>query len=286
MEKQDKKVAIIGANSILGQAIYAMLKETNFVYQVYHKNSERIAEKKNLVTIDDFLSGDYSSCDTIYYISAYIDTTNNAEAIDKLRRVNVTLVNDISHRFPKSKIIYASSVSVFAHAQILTEDSKAYPESNYAITKYEGEQLVAQHEGGGVAIRISSMFGAEMNMNSFIPLIAKQAITKNKITIFGDGTRQQNYISCTEAAAYFVASEHYLEKTPLLAVHKKSYSNLQIAEMISSYIGNVLIEFDDEDVSESRVYNNSYSRNKLGIKSEIDFVTELNRTVEWIRRQF
>lgn len=286
MEKEQKTVAIIGANSILSQAIYSQLKDDYQIYQVFNENKYRIKDPSNLIDHQTFFEKAFT-IDYIFFISAIIDYGETSEIIRKIFETNVHLLKSISEKFPEAKIIHASSVSLYKEGDsVINEHTEIDLTSSYQISKCWGENIVRQHPGGGVNIRLSSLFGPEMNVKTFLPYVIKSALTNNKITLFGDGSRKQNYIDAAEAASYFCAAMHVDVEFPLLAVNRNSCSNLEIAEKIQNTIGNVEIGFENEDNSPSFIYNNELTRKVLGLNSTANIDHQLQQTILWMQKQF
>lgn len=280
-----KNIAIIGANSILGQAIYQRFAVECNVYQVYHVAVDNIKDKKNLIQIDDFLKTNIAF-DVIYFIGAVISFEENNETIKKLFNTNVHLVKTISETFVTSKLINASSVAVFQEGNhTISENSPILPKSSYAISKLWAEQIVSNHKGGGVNIRISSLFGVGMKSNSFLPKIMQSAIDDKQIKIFGTGGRQQNYISAKEAADYFYDAQQFSGEMPLLAIGNQSYSNLEMANLISEMVTDVKIVLEGEDGSYSFRYDNTITKQKLNSKQEYSFYELIKEVFEWMQKR-
>lgn len=280
-----KKVVIIGANSILAQAIHSKLKNYFLVYQVYNNNKYRIEDKTNLIDINTFKNSSLNF-NYIFFISAVIDYRETLESMEKIFYTNVHLLKFISNKFPEAKIIHASSVSLYKEKkQPVMESDELELTSSYQISKHWGENIVTNHAGGGVNIRISSLFGEAMNVKSFLPYIIKNAIENNKIILFGDGRRKQNYIDAKEAALYFCAAMDYKESHPLLAVNSNSYSNLEIAEIIRTCLGDIDIEFKGKDDSPSFIYDNTNTRQKLNILDKSNFKEQIQKTIIWMQKQ-
>lgn len=281
-----KKIAIIGANSILAQAIYNKLSINNDVLQVYNTRIDRIKNQNNIELISDFLSKK-EKFHTIYFLSSVIDFNESKESIQNIFETNVTLLAQISENFPESKIIHASSVSVYKNSQNeITENSELNPQSSYSISKIWAEKITNNHLGGGINIRISSLFGENMNPTTFLPKVIKSAITTKEIVIFGDGSRKQNYISETEAAEYFCAALDYKENGTFLAVNSKSYSNLEVAQLIQQKVKGTTLKFTGIDESPSFIYNNNQTKTELKITEEYSFSNSLSTLIEWTQKQF
>jgi nucleoside-diphosphate-sugar epimerase len=280
-----KNIAIIGANSILGQAIYERLAGECNVFQVYHVTVDNIKDKNNLIQIDDFLKSKIAF-DVIYFISAVVSFEENNETFKKLFNTNVQLVKTISETFVTSKLINASSVAVFQEGNhTISENSSILPKSSYAISKLWAEQIVSNHKGGGINIRISSLFGVGMKCNSFLPKIIQSAINDKQITIFGTGNRQQNYISAKEAADYFYDAQQYSGVMPLLAIGTRSYSNLEMANLIKEMVSDVIIVWEGEDDSSSFIYDNTITKQKLNSKQEYSFYELIKEVFEWMQKR-
>jgi nucleoside-diphosphate-sugar epimerase len=281
-----KNIAIIGANSILGQAIYERIAEESNVYQVYHVAVDNIKDRSNLLHIDNFLNSNLAF-DVIYFITAVISFEENSDNIKELFDTNVHLLKTISETFPDSKIINASSVAVFQESNhTIVECSPVLPKSSYAISKLWAEQVVSMHKGGGVNIRISSLFGVGMKGNTFLPKIIQSAIHNKQIIIFGTGDRKQNYISAKEAADYFYKASRYSGKFPLLAVGNQSYSNLEVAKLICELLPEVKIVSEGNDNSSSFTYDNAKTKKELNSKNEYSFYEWLNEVIVWMQKQY
>lgn len=281
------KVAIFGANSILAQALYdRLVGSRRIVYQVYNTNVEKIAVKKNLFTVDGFFQSGVVP-EILFFFSSVIDFKEDIATLENIIDTNILLLNKISAKFPDAKIIHSSSVSVYGPVEgMIDETTATAPKSSYSFSKLWAEFIVRSHSGGGVNIRLSSLFGPQMKMNTFLPLIIQHALRNKEITLYGKGERRQDYISAREASEYFYKAMEFDGDMPLLAVHSKSYSNYETALIVSNMIGDVKITFTGEDDSPGFVYDNSRTKKALGMESAYTFDTELKETILWIIKQF
>ncbi len=280
-----KKIAIIGANSILSQSIFDKLESDNEIAQVYNNRKEKIRNQENLIHISEFLALK-SNFDVIYFLSSVINYSENPSSILKTFETNVELLARISEKFPKSKIIHSSSVSIYKnHGKTIFENSEIEPKSSYSISKLWAEKIVTNHKGIGINIRLSSLFGKQMNTNTFLPKIIQNAIESKEIIIFGDGSRKQNYINADEAAIYFCNAMHMNATETILAVNNNSYSNLEVAQIIQQSLDNVIIKHSGEDNSPSFIYNNQKTKQELDIKQEYSFSDSLSELIQWMQKQ-
>lgn len=102
------------------------------------------------------------------------------------------------------QIVYSSSVSVYARsAEFLHEDSRGQPGNLYGASKLAGEGLLRCMEAGGartVSVRLSSLYAHGQHAGTVLPIMVSRARQRQTITIFGDGTRTQDFIHCEDAA--------------------------------------------------------------------------------------
>ncbi len=281
-----KSHIIIGSNSFLGKVLSEKLALSGGeVLGVYHKNTDNLYEGIKHIPVDD-LKDLNDHFDVVYIISAFIPNATTINVEDKLEAVNVNLVSDLCRQFKSAKIVFCSSVSVYKHStKLITEGSVLEPQSKYAESKLKGEAIVKQHSKYAI-VRISSIYGVHMKIETFIPLVIKNAIIKNAITLFGDGKRKQNYIHVNGVADYLYAAANHEENAVFLATSQDELSNLEVANIIKMYLPSIQIDFKGVDHSKSYLYDNSFTNEVLKMKTEKVFKTEVLNCIEWIKKMY
>lgn len=280
-----KNIVIIGANSFLSQSLLKLLSNNFNIIQVYNNNDNLIDKSYDYLKITDFLEEKYE-IDILYYITSYINFSEKVSDIEKIFYTNVILLKKITDLYPNTKIVHTSSVAVYDFSlQPISEFSKLHPKCSYGLSKLWGERIVQNHKGGGVNVRISSLFGESMKCNTFLPLIMKDAILENNISLYGDGSRLQNYIYVEDAARILYHAKDCKKDIPLLAVNNKSYSNLEIANIIKSIVPQLQISYIDKDNSSNFIYNNNETIKYLNLTFENNFNEQITNTFSWIRKQ-
>lgn len=276
---------VIGANSFLAKEIILRLYKNNFVVGVYHEKTNNLVNGITNIKIEE-LQLLQDNFDVVFYISAYIPKKGEFENNNLLSEVNVELPEVICNKFKKARIIYASSVSVFGDNNgMLCENSALAPVTQYARSKVEGESIIRQHSNYGI-IRISSMYGIGMKLDTFIPQIINMAIKNKRIKLFGIGERMQNYIHVSDVAEFFIGSSRQYINNAYLAVGVRSYSNSEIASIISSYLDNVDIKFEGDDFSNSFRYNAQFTYNSLGVIPKININDGISELIKWQQKEF
>jgi len=276
---------IIGANSFLGKELCQQLVNTNNnVIGVFHNNKNNLLPEITNITVEDMFKISLKF-DFIYIISAYIPSNNDIHIKERLNEVNVEFVKQVCDKFSQSKIIYCSTVSIYKDSEeAILENSKIAPNSMYGKSKWNGEKIIMNQSKYSI-VRVSSMFGVGMKETTFLPAIINNAISTKVINLLGNGTRMQNYIPVKSVAKYLIKSSKK-DNAIYLATHDKSFSNIEIAKKVKQIVKNVNITFSGEDKSKSYHYNNSFSRNELKIKDNVNFTESLKELIEWQIKKF
>ena len=277
------KNLIVGANSFLARSITKQLLDYGQTVEgVINNNRDQLLPQLNYYQTENLseLPDDY---DYVYILSAYIPKCNENEITSRLFDINVGLTENIVKQFSNAKIIYASSVSIYGNQEkVLDEQSPSLSPNPYGLSKLWGEQIVRLSEQFAI-VRISSMYGEGMKTDTFIPQIIESALKKNEISIWGDGSRQQNYISVDTVAEYMVAASQQSTNETYLAVDHKSYSNLEVAKLIQQYSQCELVFFGTDN-SISYYYNNEFSVKNLDIQSKHPFEQNIEGLIKWIEK--
>ena len=114
----------------------------------------------------------------------------------------------------------------------------------------------------------------------------RDSILENKISLYGDGSRLQNYIYVDDVARILYCALDYNEDMPLLAVNNKSYSNLEVAIIIKSNEPNLEIDFKLSDESYSSKYDNNNTMSYLNLTFTNSFHKQIIKTFEWLKKQY
>ncbi|MFP3950098.1 MAG: NAD-dependent epimerase/dehydratase family protein [Candidatus Micrarchaeia archaeon] len=119
-----------------------------------------------------------------------------------LEQANVGLTRTLVKASPENcHIIFASSISVYGKelAELpATEETPINPDSDYARTKLEAEQLV-KHKKKHTILRIGTLYGPQFE--DYFNVL--RMIEKGKMKIFGDGSNHISFIHAEDCAAVF-----------------------------------------------------------------------------------
>jgi UDP-glucose 4-epimerase len=281
-----QKIAlVIGSNGFLGSRLTQQLAALNWdVTGAYHNDTSKLYNKIEQLPISEVLKTSLNF-DSVFICSAFIPRNKEEEASNALEAVNVQLTREIVAAFPDSRIIYCSSVSVYPfNGATHRENTPPNPETPYGQSKLAGEAEVGKHPNYAI-VRFSSLYGPDMFANTFLPYVVRAAVRKNNISLFGDGSRKQNYLHVADAVNYLIHAAAAKENGVFLATSKSSYSNAEIGTLLEDLLNKSLITFVGKDESPSFVYNNEQTRTALNITSERPIKQGLKELIEWQQKQ-
>lgn len=277
-------ILITGIYGFLGSRLAEKLVEKHRVIGLYNENTKPL--EKIIIAYKDMEQIDIVP-DVIVMCHAAISSGNHKEKTDVLFNANAAYTEKIINKFPNSKLIYISTVSIFANnGNDITENSADQPQSSYAQSKLAGEKLVKKGTSNYV-VRLSSLYGKGMKENTLIPNYCNQALQGRSISIWGNGGRYQNYIYIEDAISLIERAIECNERIdfPLLGVDSKEYANKEVAAIIADLTG-AEITYSGEDNSLSVHYNNELTRNILNWGTDTSLAHGLKKYIEWKEKQY
>jgi UDP-glucose 4-epimerase len=251
-----KVAVVVGANGFLGSALVNKLLLQGFeVIAVYNTNTENINPKAKLLTTDALFNSSYNP-DYIFYLSG-----NYSNPHDKLLQINDTLYH-YSLKYVNAKMVYVSSTNVYGNTdKIVTENSPFWNPGLYALSKLAGEFIVKAMAHYAI-LRMAYIYGPGITNTSFIPAIIASAKNNKKITLFGKGEREQDYIYVDDAVNLCLAAALQEDNAIYLGATGTSFSNKKVAEVIQRHIACAL-EFVGEETGQSFFFNPKQTFDKL-----------------------
>lgn len=193
---------------------------------------------------------------------AYIDH----HQYDQVNHWGSVQVAQICSEFPKLKIIYSSSASVYGHTnEPVNESAVIKPDSHYGISKYKAEkQLHAYIDSSKMIIlRISSVYGMNesVRIDSVVNKFIFEANSSNIINIDGNGNQICPIINVSTVASairnlikkklwggiYNLFSEN-ISVNNIAFMIKKMYKELEIYYINQDQIFNSLILAEPREI--------------------------------------
>jgi nucleoside-diphosphate-sugar epimerase len=271
-----KRIAVVGANGFLGKSLVDVFLKQGYAVVAVYNQSKGALINENLIWMKwtEFLQ-DHPSIEVIVYAASIIPYGFMNEHDDAMLKVNALNPFELRQLYSDVHFIYISSVSVYAHSkEAIHERSAKSPQGAYAESKLAGE-LISKGFSHCAILRCSSIYGPGMNANTFIPRCLKQAKENGVISIYGDGTRHQNYIHVDDVAQLCLKIVEQDIHGDYLAVFPESIENIAIASAISNQY-HCKIEFVGTDDSPSFFYDATKTYETLNFIPKRDSLTEIN----------
>lgn len=255
------KVLVIGANGFLGQSIVKeCLKKKWKVDCLCHAGIGNIPSTCTIF-YDSELDSMPVDYDTVFLVASFIPHGQYNFASQELFKANIVFPQQVVKKFSSSKIVFSSSISVYGEGvdKVITEQTAFYNPTLYGLTKLAGEITLKFHPKH-VIFRFSSLYGKGMYNKTFLPIICKHAKDNQRITLYGDGSRKQNYLHVSDAARLCVLASESESYGIYLGVSSTSYSNKEVAETVTALVPNCDITYTGQDSSKSFLYDNSLTK--------------------------
>lgn len=253
------KALIIGANGFLGRHIcHAFLNNSWKVEGVYHANKDMIPGQAKIHHVSGLENLPRN------YDVVFLTVGNFTSSISELLETNVVLTKKVIKRFVNSKIIFISSTTVYGlHKNKINISSPFNQPGSYGWSKLAGEFITQTHKNASI-IRFTTLYGPGMNDNLFIPIIIEQARKEKVIKILGDGKRKQDYFFVKDAASMCFRVALHKKAGVYLGASGKSFSNNQIARIVTSYFPETDIIYTGKDEHPSFAFDILETKNELG----------------------
>ena len=280
------KILITGITGFLGTHLMNSLKENHEIIGVSGTSKKyKNSTSKIKVYTPNELDNITKEVDVVVMCHAAVSSgVINIES-KSLFEANVSFTGKILNSFPNAYNLFLSSVAVYGNnVDLINENTIVNPITEYAISKLWGEMLTSKNSKNGI-LRLTSLYGEGMQVHTIIPQYVNQAINQDKIEVWGDGSRHQNYLHISDAILYI--SNLIKNKLPglYLAASKESYSNKELANIISNLTSKEFVHKGVDNAS-SRFYDNKISRLKLNIETECSLTDGLNNYIKWNKKQF
>lgn len=222
------KIAVTGANGLVGSRVIELLQETHTVVPFESRNLD-ITDKK---TVSVVLGK--TEYDILLHLAAYTNVDGAENEKELAYAVNVEGTKNLFDAVSASgkKMIYISTDFVF-DGKIPPFDEKSTPNpiGYYGQTKYEGEQVLNNQ---AMIIRISYPYGLPPSKKPDFVQRLRQILSHNKpITMIADSAMTPTYIDDIAKGIEYLTT-HYKPEIYHL-VGGKSYTPFEVGTIIAKH---------------------------------------------------
>lgn len=277
-----KRILITGANGFLSSYLIKLVYDRSFeIYGLEMPGNEHNVNGyyKNIYNNLDILFKEQQEFNIIYHLAAFIPYNNESMPNLKLVNSNILTTGLLAMKYNKARSILASSVSVYGdpiHLPIRVNTPFNRP-NFYGFSKLAAEAIIMNLDNYGI-IRFASIIGPGMKENAFIPKIIKSAKENGEITIYGNGSRKQDYIDVRDAARLCKYLGNSEQNQVILGVSGIPYSNQEVAQIITKNL-RAKINYIGEDKSPSFYYDIGESHKHLNFSLKYSFERTISEII-------
>lgn len=216
-------VLVTGGAGYIGSALTKKLVETgDNVYNLDMRRPPQVLAAKihhinqNLLDFEN-LRGSLKAIeiDTVVHLAALVSGDPS-----QVLRVNVegtaNLLAILPSKQPKLVIIASTAAQLYRNAQYMPIDEKhpVTPVTTYGLSKHLAEEIARfyyrVHSTPTTIFRQTNVYGpAPVQKYTVINKFIEDALTKNHITIFGDGRQVRNFIHIQDLVRFYMEAIHY-----------------------------------------------------------------------------
>lgn len=245
-------ILITGATGFIGASLLEFLSKDHQVFGIAREKKEdkRIIPSNllNYEETSDAISQDLSKVDVIIHLASKMASQAEADDISILFD-NVTMSKNVfllAKKLQAQKVINFSSTAVYPNVdgnydEVSIIDPSPNTDCIYGLSKFNSEVLLnfwLSKENILLSnLRVSQVYGENMNKDRIMPIMEKELREKNTITVFGDGERIINFTSID----YLISTVKLFVEKDLPGIYnvgERNVSILNIAEEIILKMGN------------------------------------------------
>lgn len=261
-------IGVIGANGFIGRSLcQTFLNLNKNVFGIFNNSSSEIPVGVKVLSSQNGHTIRYD----FLIIAIGGHSSSYKEYINQFIFLQYVIDNYSFH-----KIIFISSVEVYGkQATTVRPKSSFNNPSIYGSSKLCQEFLIKSVDNYSI-IRPTYIYGDGMNSNSLIPLWLNKAKTENKIVVYGDGSRKQDYLSIQDLCELCVVVVDAPHNDTIIAASGNSISNIDLAYLIGDKFKNIEISYFGVDNTPSSYFDISETVKSLGWNPKQSLVEWLN----------
>ena len=190
------------------------------------------------------------------------------------------------------KLIVMSTDEVYGSTDEIVDVRLLDPANPYSASKAAADMIVSAYQKMHpeltiTTLRSNNIAGPGQFINNIIPRFSVLGLLDRKFTMHGDGSARRRYLWVKDAAmAIYLLAEHATKSHIYHIGHEQSFSNLEIAKKIGSYLKlEDYISFEKDRLINDTIYpaDSLDMLRDFNWKPTRDLDDFLPETIEWYR---
>ncbi|MCK4347297.1 MAG: NAD-dependent epimerase/dehydratase family protein [Thermoplasmatales archaeon] len=280
-------VLVTGGSGFIGSHVVDKLVGNNIsvnVFDIRKPHREDVEFIEGSIVSFEELNAAMKDMKYVFHIAALSNINKVAEnplkAVD-LNIMSTTKVLEAARNSDVERVIYASSYFVGSGKGHL-----------YTTTKAASEMLCKDyHTLYGLPftiLRYGTAYGPRSRGEDVISIFVKKALSKQPLSIHGNGNQSRNFIYVEDLAEGNVAAlKDAAENKTYNLEGMRPITVKEVGETVKKLIGDVEIEYKEERPGdfEGKVVSPEKAKKELGWEPKVDFEEGVRRYVEWYKEK-
>jgi dTDP-glucose 4,6-dehydratase len=304
------RVLVTGGAGFIGSTLCRHLLSKSYEVTVLD-NLTYAGTRKNIETIADdiqFHEGDirdreliaslYENADYVVNLAAESHVDRSIDDGSPFLRTNVegafTLFDELRNHDIK-RFLQISTDEVYGSIEegMFTEADQLDPSSPYSASKASADLFAnafrrTYHLPITIA-RCTNVYGPRQHPEKLIPKLILNALQKEPLPIYGDGTNVREWLFVDDAVRAIAAILFQSDAFVYNIGGGEERQNVEVARLILDHLGRSenLIEFVEDRKGHDFRYSLSYQRlqEDIGWEPSTEFENGLSKTIEWIKNR-
>jgi len=190
------------------------------------------------------------------------------------------------------KLIIMSTDEVYGSVPTIQNLNLLDPTNPYSASKAAADMIANSYrhmyeDFNFVTLRSNNIVGTGQFIRNIVPRFSCLGLLGKKMTLHGDGSSTRRYLWVNDAVeALVLLAEQNTEEDIYNIGHDKSYTNLQVAELIGEYLNlENFISYEKDRIFNDTLYPCDYSsiKTELGWNSSKNLDDVLPSIIDWYK---
>lgn len=293
-------ILVTGASGFIGSVLIEKIINKygmeNVLALTSNKNNNYNCILHNEYNFDEdiFHKSGYKDITTLIHAGAYTPKSSNLSNDSNKCTTNIVNTNKIlKAELPNlKKIIFLSTLDVYAECDVINEDSPVMPTTLYGHSKLYCERLIeAYSKNNNISyqiLRVGHTYGpGEESYQKVIPEMIRNILSNEAIQIFGTGKNLRSFIYIDDVVDAIISSiELKSFQGPINIVSNNKITINKLADtLIRLTNSKVKVEFNNssENVPRDFIFDNSKMKKYL-LTNEISLEKGLEMEFDYMRK--